>query len=247
MRTARMRRQVDHEAVVDHGGARDVVPAAADGERQLVLGGEADSGRDVVGVGAARDRGRALVDHAVPDAARGVVLGVIGCDDVAGQALGERGGEMGGRRRDGWAMLMRACLRGEGVPNREPPFGGPRDRLLRWRLAGDADRGGVALELAGAASIGRLHLGPQRPARHALVEPERQLRGHGLALAGQPGRLVQHLTAPRSEIRPPRGWIVISPAGTSPRVSRRSIARSLRQPCGWLQLSLSCAVSPASA
>ena len=90
------RREVDDEAVVDEGGACDVVAAAADGERQLVLGGEADGGRDVVGVGAARDRGRALVDHAVPHAAGGVVLDVIGRDDLAGQALGERGGEMGG-------------------------------------------------------------------------------------------------------------------------------------------------------
>ena len=96
------RRQVDHQAVVDDGGAGDVVPAAADGERQGVLGGEADGGRDVVGVGAARDRGRALVDHAVPHAARGLVLGVIGRDDLAGQALGERGGEIGRGRWGGW-------------------------------------------------------------------------------------------------------------------------------------------------
>ena len=44
------RGQVDHEPVVDDGGAGDVVPAAADGERQSVLGGEAHGGRDVVRV-----------------------------------------------------------------------------------------------------------------------------------------------------------------------------------------------------
>ena len=90
------RRQVDHEAVVDDGGAGDVVAAAADGERQRVLGGEADGRGDVAGVGAARDQGGALVDHAVPHPARAVVVGVLGGDDVAGQVLGEQRGEMGG-------------------------------------------------------------------------------------------------------------------------------------------------------
>ena len=50
---------------------------------------------DVVGVGAARDHGGAAVDHAVPHAARGVVVGVVRRDDVAREALGERGGDGG--------------------------------------------------------------------------------------------------------------------------------------------------------
>ena len=46
-RTSRIAREVDHEAAVDQRGAGDVVPAAANRERQLVLDGEADGGRDV--------------------------------------------------------------------------------------------------------------------------------------------------------------------------------------------------------
>ena len=46
------RGQVDHQAVVDERGARDVVAAAADGERQPVGRGEGDGGGDVAGVGA---------------------------------------------------------------------------------------------------------------------------------------------------------------------------------------------------
>jgi hypothetical protein len=88
------RRQVDHQAAVDHGCARDVVPAAADRERQRVLRGEADGCGHVVLAGAARDRRRTLVDHAIPHAARSLVLGVVGGDHVADQALGERGGDV---------------------------------------------------------------------------------------------------------------------------------------------------------
>jgi hypothetical protein len=50
------------------------------------------------------DDGRAhnLVDHAVPDLARGLVLELIGRDHRAGHALGERGGKIGaGGRMDG--------------------------------------------------------------------------------------------------------------------------------------------------
>jgi hypothetical protein len=72
------------------------VPAAADGERQPVLGREAHGGRDIVGIRATRDRGRALVDHAVPDPAGGLVLEVVSRDHLAGQQLGEGGGEIGG-------------------------------------------------------------------------------------------------------------------------------------------------------
>jgi hypothetical protein len=91
------RRQVDHQAVVDHGGAGDVVAAAADGERQPLLPGEADGGRDVAGVDAAGDQRGALVDHAVPHLAGGVVAGMVRGDDLAGQVLGERGVDVGGR------------------------------------------------------------------------------------------------------------------------------------------------------
>ena len=89
-------REIDHEAVVDHCRASDVVPATADRERQPVLGCKAHGGRDVVRVGTARDQGRTAVDHFVPDAAPGVVLVVAGGYDLAGQALGEDGGGIDG-------------------------------------------------------------------------------------------------------------------------------------------------------
>ena len=84
-------RQIDHKAVVDQSRARDVVRTAADGQRQLVLRGEADSGRDILGVRASGDRDRALVDHPVPHPAGGLVLGVIGRYHRAGQLRGELG------------------------------------------------------------------------------------------------------------------------------------------------------------
>ena len=89
-------RQVDHEAVVDEVA----VPATLWPPPRMASGrscssGEADGRRDVGGVGAARDRGRALVDHAVPDAAGGVVGDVLRGDELPGQPLGERGEAMG--------------------------------------------------------------------------------------------------------------------------------------------------------
>ena len=60
-----------------------VVAAAADGQQQAVVAGEADRRRDVVGVGAAGDQRRPLVDHGVVDRARLVVVGVAGPDQPA--------------------------------------------------------------------------------------------------------------------------------------------------------------------
>ena len=90
------RGEVDDDAVVDRRRARDVVPAAANGQGEPALGREAHGGRDVVGVGAACDERRPPVDHPVPDSPRGVVFGVVGRDYPAGQVLGE-----GGRWIDG--------------------------------------------------------------------------------------------------------------------------------------------------
>jgi hypothetical protein len=84
------RREIDDDAVVGDRRARGVVPAAPNGERQVVLGSEADGRRDVVGVHGARDRDRALVDHAVPDAPGRVVVAVVGPDHLAAEPIGER-------------------------------------------------------------------------------------------------------------------------------------------------------------
>ncbi len=94
------------------------------------LRGEAQGGRDVVGVGAARDRGRALVDHAVPHAAGGLVVGVTGRDDLAGEALGEIGGEIveGGGRM----AMCPACSPAVRPPSR--PASGIRPARVQGRV-----------------------------------------------------------------------------------------------------------------
>ncbi len=67
-------RQVDHEPVVAHGIAGDVVPAAADGEHAARCPARKFTARDDVRrAGAARDDRGTLVDHRVPDLPRAVV------------------------------------------------------------------------------------------------------------------------------------------------------------------------------
>ncbi len=66
-------RQVDHEAIVDQGASRDVVPAAADRHDEIVLAREIHGRRHVPGVPAAHDDRRMAVDHSVPDGARVIV------------------------------------------------------------------------------------------------------------------------------------------------------------------------------
>ena len=65
--------------------SRDVVAATANGHEQIVIAGEADAGHHVVGACAARDQRGTLVDHAVPDLARGVVAAVGGTQQRAGE------------------------------------------------------------------------------------------------------------------------------------------------------------------
>src|SRR5918992_5385788 len=97
--------------------------------------------------------------------------GVIGTDHVARKALSERGGKIGG----GGGMDGDSCAPWVGCEERARRAGAairrPRDLLLRRRLAGDPDRGDAALELAAPARVGRLHLGRQRLAGQAVVEP----------------------------------------------------------------------------
>ena len=68
-------RQVDDQPVVAAAEPGAVVAAAADGEQQALLAGEVHGGDDVGDVDAARDEPRPLVDHAVVEGARGVVVG----------------------------------------------------------------------------------------------------------------------------------------------------------------------------
>src|SRR5688500_137899 len=67
-------RQVDDDAAVAECAAGNVVAAAAHGDEQLVLSGEADDALYVTRVDAAYDHRGFAVDHRVPDAAGLVVV-----------------------------------------------------------------------------------------------------------------------------------------------------------------------------
>ena len=74
----RHRRQVDDDAIVAGGEAGDAVRSAPDGHRQALARREANGPDDVVGAGGTDDHRRVLVDGAVPDVARLLVLTVAG-------------------------------------------------------------------------------------------------------------------------------------------------------------------------
>jgi hypothetical protein len=69
-------REVDHEAVVADGIARDVVPAPSDRDEQVVLARELDGLDDIFRRRAARDQRGSAVDHGIPDLAHRVVARV---------------------------------------------------------------------------------------------------------------------------------------------------------------------------
>ncbi len=80
-------RQVDDHAAVAGGEAGKRVPAAADGDEQVLAAREVDRAHDVGDAGAADDQRRPPVVGAVPDRARLVVAVVVGADELAAQAL----------------------------------------------------------------------------------------------------------------------------------------------------------------
>ncbi len=84
------RREIDHQPVVDGAESGAVVPAAADGDEQVVVAGEVDRGDDVGDVGALGDERRVLVDHRVVDRARLVVARIAGLDELAAHGGGQR-------------------------------------------------------------------------------------------------------------------------------------------------------------
>jgi hypothetical protein len=92
------RRQVDDEPVVDGRKASDVVAATTDGDEQVLLARELDSAGDVRGGHRPDDQCRMRVDHAVPDAAGFVEIGIGRFDDRAGDARAKRAGGLGGGR-----------------------------------------------------------------------------------------------------------------------------------------------------
>src|SRR5207302_1437476 len=78
--------EVDHQAAVDQGGAGGIVAPATHGDGDIVAAGEAHGVDHVRSPGAAHDELRALIDHAVPDFARLLVVIIAGADQVAAQA-----------------------------------------------------------------------------------------------------------------------------------------------------------------
>ena len=77
------RRQVDHDAVVAHGGAGHVVAPASYGDLEVAVAGEADRCGHVGGAAAAGDQSRSSVDGAVPHGACAVVVMMLRGDHVA--------------------------------------------------------------------------------------------------------------------------------------------------------------------
>ena len=85
------RRQVDDDASVAGGEARQGVPAAADGDEQVLAAREVHRAHHVRDAGAADDQRWPSVVGAVPDSARLVVGLIGGPDELAAQALLELG------------------------------------------------------------------------------------------------------------------------------------------------------------
>jgi hypothetical protein len=76
-------REVDDDSVVAHRGAGHIVAAAPHRDLQIVGAGKAHSGNHVGGPAASGDQARAPVDGAVPDGPGGVVVAMVGGDNVA--------------------------------------------------------------------------------------------------------------------------------------------------------------------
>ena len=77
------RRQVDHDPVVAHRGAGDVVTAASYGDLEIAVAGEAHRCGHVGGAAAAGNQPRSSVDGAVPNGSGVVVVVVVGDDHIA--------------------------------------------------------------------------------------------------------------------------------------------------------------------
>lgn len=70
-------RQVDHQALVAHGVAGNVVAAAAHRHAHSVCACEADRGDDVRNAMASRDQAWPAIDHAIPDDAGRIIVAVV--------------------------------------------------------------------------------------------------------------------------------------------------------------------------
>ena len=102
--------QVDDRGVVRGRVTRDVVPAAADGDRQPFAPRPADGRGDLLGRGRADDHGRPPVDRPVEGRAGLVVVDIVGEDPAAGERRARlvRGHHRG---RPSWSVAMDFSIR----------------------------------------------------------------------------------------------------------------------------------------
>src|SRR5919204_1703536 len=83
------RREIDHEAAVVHGIARDVVASTFDRHEQVVLTCEVHCVDDICGAAAPSDQRRSPVDQPVPDPPRFLVPEVLRCQNGSAHLQGE--------------------------------------------------------------------------------------------------------------------------------------------------------------
>jgi hypothetical protein len=114
--------QVDDHAVVAGAQPGAVVATAADGQRQAAVAREADGLRDVLSRGAARDHRRPLVDHRIVDAARLVVVGVVGSDQAALEPGELFPGDLGDRHHRCHCVLLIGVCKGGRVATAMLPW-----------------------------------------------------------------------------------------------------------------------------
>jgi hypothetical protein len=77
------RQQIDHQTAGADGLAGIVMPTTADRYEKAVFARKANTADDIGRAGTARDQRRALVDHAVPDLAGGIVALIFGAQQFA--------------------------------------------------------------------------------------------------------------------------------------------------------------------
>ncbi|MEZ4505398.1 MAG: hypothetical protein R2848_05855 [Thermomicrobiales bacterium] len=78
--------QVDDQTVIAGAQSRSVVSTTAHTNRQITFTGELHRRHDIGHIDRLHDERRALVDHAVVDGASGIVVRIVGRDDVAAHA-----------------------------------------------------------------------------------------------------------------------------------------------------------------
>ena len=84
-------RQVDHQRAIGHGLARNAVAAPAHGDRNLIFARDANHLHHVGNAGRLNNGGGPAIDHAVPYAARQIVLPIVGGENRAVQQAAQPG------------------------------------------------------------------------------------------------------------------------------------------------------------